>query len=131
MYTELNKVSISIPIQMRREKTVKPSLWQRIILGWGKLRRFYLVYFRPTYVAYQLKRRRGECKRCGACCKLMFDCWFLKRNQPLATCRHYSLRSPACIIFPIDENDLLDRTIIRPDVECGYNFTSFDSAERE
>ncbi|MBI5125032.1 MAG: hypothetical protein HZA70_02235 [Planctomycetes bacterium] len=90
--------------------------------GWGKLRRFYLVHYRKDYVRSQLALRRGECRRCGSCCRLMFRCPHLGgENQ----CNIYTCRYKQCIAFPIDDRDLkyLRHT-------CGHHFVSPECGTR-
>src|SRR6059036_1016949 len=43
-------------------------------MGWGKVRRVFLLAFRKKRVIAKLDRRRGACTRCGACCKILFKC---------------------------------------------------------
>jgi Fe-S-cluster containining protein len=96
----------------------------RIVLLWGKIRRFYRHFACPGYVRENLSRRRGECKRCGACCKLGHICPYLDLDKNgLALCKVYPRRSKNCRLFPIDERDIADRDIIMPEVCCGYTFT--------
>lgn len=40
----------------------------------GKLKRFWLIYFKKEYVRRQLSARLGACLQCGAYCKLLFTC---------------------------------------------------------
>jgi hypothetical protein len=90
--------------------------------GLGKLRRFYLVHYREDYVQGQLALRRGECRRCGSCCRIMFRCPHLRgENQ----CNIYHCRYKQCRAFPIDDRDLkyLRHT-------CGHYFVSPRSAEK-
>ncbi|MEK7448386.1 MAG: hypothetical protein AAB019_02770 [Planctomycetota bacterium] len=89
---------------------------------WGKIRRAYLADFRPAYVKQSLANRVGECRRCGACCRLLFDCWWLNQNCHPATCRHYTLRSQVCRVFPINNRDLKDRDLVNPQQKCGFSF---------
>ncbi|MFB0564116.1 MAG: hypothetical protein ACETWK_00380 [Candidatus Aminicenantaceae bacterium] len=103
------------------------TLRERYVLFKGKFRRMYLVYFRPGYVKRSIKRRRGECRRTGACCRLGFDCWFLESNKEDSLCRINGKKSAVCRFFPIDERDLRDRDIIEPRRPCGYYF--FDTQE--
>lgn len=98
------------------------NLAQKTILGWGKLRRAYLGHLRKDYVKENIARRQGECKRCGACCKLMFRCWLLDKKSPPAACRRYPSRTKACQLFPIDERDFADRDLVEPGIKCGYKF---------
>ena len=88
----------------------------------GKSRRFLYSVFGNGYVTRQLDRRQGECKRCGACCKLLLNCPFLDDSKSLCNCRIYEHTSPNCTIFPLDERDLADRNRILPNEPCGYYF---------
>jgi Fe-S-cluster containining protein len=66
--------------------------------------------------------RRGECNRCGACCKLPFPCPFLRfDDQGLSSCAVYLVRPPSCRKYPriAAEN-------LTPE-QCGYHF--MDAAE--
>ncbi len=81
----------------------------------GKLRRAWLVNFRPGYVRAQQARKRGACRQCGNCCRLGFRCPFLKRDN---TCVIYRLlRARNCRLFPIDDRDIRDAG-----GECGFYF---------
>lgn len=96
---------------------------ERMTLGWGKVRRFYLAWFRPGYVRESLARRVGECHRTGACCHLMFTCPLLDQKTEPVRCSIHEIKPRVCFLFPIDERDLRDRDIISPDVPCGFSFT--------
>lgn len=98
------------------------TLSQRLIHGWGKIRRFYYWALRKDYVVQSHARRRGECIRCGACCKLMFRCPWLDESDALPTCRRHETRPMNCRVFPIDEADIADRDLILPHRKCGYYF---------
>ncbi len=86
----------------------------------GKLRRAWLTSFRSRYVREQRRRRRGRCHQCGECCRLVFRCpMLLKDNR----CRIYGLPRPAnCTAFPIDRRDIQD-----VDGACGYSFSERSS----
>jgi len=101
------------------------SFREKTILGWGKVRRFCLVHFRPGYVERSLSRRQGGCNRTGACCNLLFACP-IYLAKPLPTCRINEYKPKVCKMFPIDERDLRDRDIISPDVPCGFSFLPSD-----
>jgi hypothetical protein len=98
------------------------GLRERMILGWGKLRRLYLSFLRPAYVRASLARRVGECHRTGACCKLMFTCPLLDQTADQARCSIHESKPRVCRQFPIDERDLRDRDILSPGTPCGYSF---------
>jgi hypothetical protein len=60
--------------------------------------------------------RRGECNRCGACCKILFKCPFLVADKGMFTCRVYDHRPPSCRLFPMVPADL--REVER----CAFSF---------
>ena len=99
-----------------------------MVLVWGKLRRFYLLTFRPNYVEESLKRRVGKCRRTGSCCRLAFTCPWFAWLERLPICRHYRRRPRNCTIFPIDERDIRDRDIVDPHEACGFTFLSREEA---
>lgn len=98
------------------------TLSQRFIHGWGKARRFCYWTLRKDYVSRSHKRRKGECVRCGACCRLMFRCPWLDESGSLPLCVRHETRPMNCRVYPIDEADLADRDIISPEKKCGYSF---------
>ncbi|ESQ16679.1 MAG: hypothetical protein N838_05420 [Thiohalocapsa sp. PB-PSB1] len=82
----------------------------------------------PQALLHKLKRfttsllpvdsgRRGECNRCGECCKLPFPCPFLRYDeQGLSTCAVYYARPPSCRKYPrVASENLTQET-------CGYYF---------
>ncbi|MFQ5877990.1 MAG: YkgJ family cysteine cluster protein [Acidobacteriota bacterium] len=102
------------------------SARDRLILGWGKIRRFYLAHFRLGYVRESLARRRGGCDRTGACCRLMFTCPLLDARERPVRCTIHEIKPRVCRVFPIDERDLRDRDIVSPDRPCGFWFIPRD-----
>ncbi len=106
-----------------------PSLTgrQRLVLGWGKVRRFYLAHFRPACVRESLARRVGHCNRTGACCRLMFTCPLLDQKAEPVRCTIHEIKPKVCRLFPIDERDLRDRDLISPDRPCGFSFVPRDA----
>jgi hypothetical protein len=98
------------------------SLRESVALAWGKLRRAFLVTFRKGRVQAKLERRRGACSRCGACCKLLFNCPAYDDADGNPKCLVYNDRPGVCGLFPLDETDLRERDIIMPDKKCGFWF---------
>lgn len=95
-------------------KEINPSLGRRLKLVWGTVRRYYLTHFRQDYVENQItEKRKGECRRCGDCCRLGFVCPFLTDENH---CERYESRAIQCRKFPIDQRDI-DEV---PD--CGHYF---------
>ncbi len=83
-----------------------------------KWRRFLLGVFRQDYIQKNIaENREGDCHRCGACCKLLFDCPFLGNDaEDLPYCRIYgNLRPTNCHNYPFDKKD--------SEIEiCGFKF---------
>jgi len=94
----------------------------RLKLGWGKLRRAYIHALNRSYLRRNHARRRGECARCGACCKLMFRCPYLKESDGGTECVRHGTRWENCRVFPIDERDIADRDLVSKNGPCGYSF---------
>jgi hypothetical protein len=98
------------------------SFKQCLAMGWGKLRRSFLIAFRKDRVVEKLERRRGACSRCGACCKLLFNCPAYDENDGNPKCVIYNDRPGVCGLFPLDEKDLRERDFVMADKKCGFWF---------
>lgn len=98
------------------------SLPQIATMGWGKIRRAFLIAFRKGRVVEKLDRRRGACSRCGACCKIMFRCPAYDDSDGNPKCLIYNDRPGVCSLFPLDEKDLRERNIVMPGTKCGFYF---------
>jgi hypothetical protein len=107
-----------------RPVTARLTVWQRLKLLWGRPRRLWLNLVRPRYVRAGLARRRGECRRCGACCQMGLRCRHLKYGaDDLSECVCYTKwRTANCRNFPIDERDVAERDLVMPDRPCGFWF---------
>ena len=99
------------------------SLREKVVLGLGKLRRLWLVAFSRRTVETKLERRRGACNRCGACCKLLFQCPAYDESDGQPKCLIYNDRPGVCGLFPLDEADLRERDIVMPEQKCGFFFS--------
>lgn len=63
------------------------------------------------------KARRGQCRRCGDCCKLPNVCPFLDFDeQGLAICKIYHIRPLNCRKYPRTEKEAVTGE------SCGYTF---------
>ena len=100
----------------------KHNLQDKIRLVHGKIQRFYVGHFRKKYVARRLAIRKGECQRCGACCRLLIRCPYVKECQGEAQCRIYGKRPINCRIFPLNRRHLAERDLLLPEQPCGYYF---------
>lgn len=96
--------------QMVRAVTRKVVRAPLSIHTWAALRRALLANLLPDNLAYRYKAyQRGECNRCGLCCKIQFQCPFLVDDGPYNThCSIYTTpHAPsACVKFPLDPLDL-------------------------
>ena len=109
-----------LPILFGEAGCMSPVQVTRLL--WGKVRRF-AHKLRVEEVRRKHSLRRGECLRCGACCKLLFHCPSLDFDEEgKALCRKYDRRPFNCRVFPLDERCLRERDIVSPDTRCGYWF---------
>ena len=88
----------------------------------GKIRRFFRASIYTAGNEELLSLRRGECTRCGACCKILIRCPFLVERPENAqgeiySCSIYGKHFNQCRLFPIVPRDLLEI-----EEECGYTF---------
>jgi hypothetical protein len=84
----------------------------------GKTRRFVQASLARQDTTALLSRRRGECDRCGACCKIAFRCPFLGTDREgHSTCRIYGLRFTQCRLYPLHASDLLELA-----GQCSFSF---------
>ena len=84
----------------------------------GKTRRFVQSTLLRQDPEPLLARRRGECNRCGACCKILFRCPFLGTDADgQYTCRIYEKRFAQCRLYPLHAGDLCEL-----EGQCTYTF---------
>jgi hypothetical protein len=79
----------------------------------GKVVRFFTSLALPVD-----KTRAGECRRCGACCKFLVKCPFLRYTEGEtgpSMCLAYSIRPPQCRKYPRTEAEQIH-------TPCGYRF---------
>lgn len=88
----------------------------------GKIRRGWMIAFQKRKVAENLAHRRGSCSRCGACCKILFQCPAYDESSGEPKCLIYNDRPGVCGLFPIDARDLKERNLVMPGTRCGYYF---------
>jgi Fe-S-cluster containining protein len=86
----------------------------------GKTRRFVQSTLVKQDTDALLAQRRGECNRCGACCKILFRCPFLGTDAGgQYTCRIYEKRFAQCRLFPLHAQDLREL-----EEQCSFTFTA-------
>ena len=84
----------------------------------GKVRRFVQANVVAQDAETLLAARRGDCNRCGACCKILFRCPFLATDaEGQYVCRIYEKRFAQCRLFPLHAKDLLEL-----EEQCSYSF---------
>jgi len=79
----------------------------------GKILRFATSLFLPVD-----PNRTGKCLRCGACCRFLFRCPFLRevRGSPgQYRCAAYPIRPPQCRKYPRSKREQIHQP-------CGYRF---------
>jgi len=82
------------------------------------VRRFVQAKLQVQDTDALLARRKGECNRCGACCKILFRCPFLATDsEGQYTCRIYERRFAQCRLFPLHASELAELG-----GECSYTF---------
>ena len=74
-----------------------------------------------------LKRRRGECLGCGACCQSSFPCPFLYEKDGMLLCKIHETKPDVCKIYPFNEEDVFPHTKDK----CGYYFVKEGEEECE
>jgi len=87
----------------------------------GKLKRFGTSLVLPVD-----RNREGDCKRCGACCKFLVNCPFLRpaRDDPNAyECRAYLIRPLQCRKYPRTREEQIHQP-------CGYYFAEPDESAK-
>lgn len=79
------------------------------------------TYFQPKEVTRTLAARRGDCNRCGACCRILYRCPYLKDTPDgNTTCSIYDGRPDQCATFPHDAHSL--QLLTQMGVSCSYSF---------
>lgn len=89
-------------------------------LLWGKIRRQILVRKYSKNIDGLLAKRKGECLQCANCCRILFRCPFLSKDN-LCVIYTSPVRPSVCVHFPLSSTDLKDIKLFnkRP---CGYTF---------
>ncbi len=88
-----------------------------------QVKRRYLMLLKQETVEDGLKRRRGECLGCGACCQSSFPCPFLfKSEDGRLLCKIHETKPDVCKTYPFNEEDVFPHT----KGKCGYYFVEED-----
>ncbi len=101
--------------QAHRRKTLR-ELWTGLV---RKIQRF-LTSFLPVDAG-----RRGDCNRCGECCRLPYPCPFLRYDaEGLSSCAVYYARPPSCRKYPRTQSENITPAT------CGYYFVDVTEISR-
>ena len=92
-----------------------------------QVKRRYLMLLKKEVVENGLKRRRGECLSCGACCKSSFPCPFLFEQDGRLLCKIHDNKPDVCKTYPFNEDDIFPHTR----ESCGYYFVDEDNRLEE
>lgn len=119
-----------LPILSKQSSSIRST--HALRLAWGKLRRQYLLLFRPNYIRLMQTSRIGSCNGCGVCCRLAWRCWYHRTSGETEPegCSRYINRFVSCRLFPVDHRDLRDRDLLSPDVPCGFSFIAVEETAR-
>src|SRR5262249_52036060 len=91
----------------------------------GKVRRFIQANVLREDTDALLAKRKGDCNRCGACCKILFQCPSpAPDDEGQHPCRLSARRSPQCRLSPLPAADLRERG-----EQCSYTFEGGGEAE--
>lgn len=81
-------------------------------------RRFY-YFFNKREIYTSLKKRQGNCLRCGRCCHASFKCQYLEYDENgLSLCKVYDRKPLMCSLYPYNENDYFYHL----KSSCGYRY---------
>lgn len=92
----------------------------------ASMRRFFMAFVAPQSYRNHLKTRlEGSCNNCGQCCKINFNCPFLKElPDGKGKCTIYLTKHApkVCVAFPLDPSDLEEiQRAISPN-KCSFSF---------
>lgn len=87
---------------------LKHQIWRRV---------YYIS--KKDEIVETYKTRKGQCKRCGGCCKPSFKCTNLMYDEDgLSYCKINGSKPRLCKLYPFNEKDFFKH--LRGN--CGYNF---------
>ena len=73
----------------------------------GRLKRYFMFWFRKGYVEKQMHKRKGECSRCGYCCNQL-ECRFAIKKGDRWECSIHPYWPVSCAVYPINEKDVIE-----------------------
>lgn len=81
-------------------------------------RRIYYV-FNKQEIYTSIKKRKGNCLRCGRCCHASLKCQHLEYDENgLSLCKVYDRKPRMCSVYPYNENDYFYHL----KTTCGYKY---------
>jgi hypothetical protein len=103
-----------------KAETVISQLKKTGTLLIGKARRLLIVNLKKGFVHKQLDARKGDCRQCANCCRLVHRCIWLTRDN-LCLVYHSRIRPKVCARFPLDARDIGD-VMLSSGTKCGYHY---------
>lgn len=88
----------------------------------GSWRRNLILVFRPGYAKRSIAKRKGACRMCGTCCRIVFKCPHLTKDNKCL--KHGTGKKPLeCENAPVTQRDVDDFNRFMPDGKrCGFTF---------
>jgi hypothetical protein len=94
--------------------------------SYGAIRRWALPKVLPEKILNRWQPyRKGECNRCGLCCKIVYRCPFFVEDGNGTACAIYTdpkHSPPACVVFPIDPKDIQEVQRQIAPAPCPFHF---------
>jgi hypothetical protein len=100
----------------------KPWRLRQRYFAWRlKIHDAWGTYFQPKETTQTLAARQGDCNRCGACCRILYRCPYLKDTEDgNTTCSIYKGRPDQCATFPHDIRSI--EILTEMGISCSYTF---------
>lgn len=104
-------------LQRANQVVSKVDVFCSAILLQAWRRMYYVFNKREVYAS--LRKRKGNCLRCGRCCHASFKCQHLAYDENgLSLCKVYDKKPLMCSLYPYNESDFFDHI----KSTCGYKY---------
>lgn len=119
LISKLEIKKINYLVQKMQQGAQKIDIFCSAILLQAWRRMNYV--FNKREIHSSLKRRQGNCLRCGRCCHASFKCQHLEYDENgLSLCKVYDRKPLMCSLYPYNEKDYFSH--LKP--TCGYKYDS-------
>ncbi|MBW7897581.1 hypothetical protein B188_24080 [Candidatus Brocadiaceae bacterium B188] len=117
LISKLETKKINHIIQKAQQVAQKIDIFCSAILLQTWRRMNYI--FNKQEIHSSLKKRQGNCLRCGRCCQASFKCQHLEYDKNgLSLCKVYDQKPLMCSLYPYNEDDYFFH--LKP--TCGYKY---------